>query len=93
MIDGYPLDRNQAIAFCKDIAKPSIVVSLEVPDEVATTRLTSRGNFDDETTSINKRLQTWNEKTKPLSRTYDAIVIHADRPIGDVLASVEKEIK
>ena len=93
MIDGYPLDRNQAIAFCKDIARPSIVISLEIPDEVATTRLTTRANFDDEPTSINKRLQTWNDKTKPLSRTYDAIVINANRPVGEVLASVEKEIK
>ena len=92
MIDGYPLDRNQAISFCKDIGKPSRVISLEISDQVATSRLTARGNFDDETASINKRLETWNEKTKPLARTYDAIIINADLPADEVLASVEKEI-
>ena len=55
-------------------------------------RLLSRGNFDDKDDSINKRLNTWNEKTKPLAEKFNAFLISADRPANDVIVDVEKAL-
>ena len=34
LIDGYPLDEAQANDFVSDIGPPTVVVCLEIPDEV-----------------------------------------------------------
>ena len=93
LIDGYPLDRDQAAAFVNDIANPSIVICLEMPDDVALSRLRTRASFDDNVRSIKNRLETWNEKTKQIARAFNAILIDADQPANDVLASVEKALE
>ena len=76
MIDGYPLDEAQASEFINDIGPPSAVICLELSDEVATGRLSSRGNFDDDATAIQKRLTVWNEKTKVVAQQNKAFVIY-----------------
>ena len=57
MIDGYPIDGDQADSFVADIGSPSVVICLDITDEVAMKRLTSRGNFDDQQSSIEKSSQ------------------------------------
>ena len=90
MIDGYPIDEDQATAFCSDIAPPTVVVCLEISDECAISRLTIRGNFDDVRASIDKRLKIWNDKTRPLALKYKAFVINAERPANEILQDIEK---
>ena len=51
------MNEDQAVAFCRDISRPSIIICLEIPDKCAITRLTIRGNFDDGRSSIDKRLK------------------------------------
>ena len=93
MIDGYPMDEDQASAFCSDIAPPTVVVCLEIPDECAISRLTIRGNFDDVRASIDKRLKMWNEKTRPVASKYKAFIINAERNANDILQDLEKAIQ
>lgn len=92
MIDGYPLDEAQANEFVSDIGPPTTVVCLEIPDEVAVGRLSSRGNFDDDASAIEKRLKVWNEKTRPVAEKHKAFVINADRSANEIVADVEKAL-
>merc|ERR1712135_124325 len=84
LIDGYPLDEAQANDFVSDIGPPTVVVCLEIPDEVAIGRLSSRGNFDDDAAAIEKRLKGWNEKTKPVAAKHKAFQINADRSANEI---------
>ena len=93
MIDGYPLDKSQAASFSEYIGRPSKVICLEIPEESAVVRLTTRGQFDDAAEAINKRLKIWNEDTRPLVKAFNGIIINADRAANEVLADVEKELK
>ena len=86
------MNEAQAVAFCADIAQPSIVICLEIPDKCAITRLTIRGNFDDGRSSIDKRLKIWNEKTRPLADEYKATVINSERPVNEILRDLENTI-
>jgi adenylate kinase family enzyme len=52
LIDGYPIDLDQAKEFETDIGSPNAVILLEVTDEVLTDRLAARGNFDDNNVSF-----------------------------------------
>jgi len=92
LIDGYPLDEAQANDFVSDIGPPTVVVCLEIPDEVAIGRLSSRGNFDDDAAAIEKRLKVWNEKTKPVAANHKAFLINADRSANEIVTDIEKAL-
>jgi len=92
LIDGYPLDEAQANDFVSDIGPPTVVVCLEIPDEVAIGRLSSRGNFDDDAAAIEKRLKVWNEKTKPVAAKHKAFLINADRSANEIVTDIEKAL-
>jgi len=92
LIDGYPGDEAQAMVFVEFIAKPSIVICLEVSDQVMLQRLKSRGNFDDQPDAIAKRVSKWNDKTKPIAAAYNAFVINAERTANEIFADIEKAI-
>ena len=91
-MDGYPNDEIQAASFIADIGKPTVVLCLELSDEVMMSRLRSRGNFDDQLATIEKRVVQWNEKTKPVAASFNAFVINADRPALDIFADIEKAL-
>jgi len=92
LVDGYPGDDAQAKTFVDVLGKPSIVVCLEVTDEVMEARLKSRGNFDDQPDAVAKRMSKWNEQTKPVAAAYNAFVINAERPANEIFADVEKAL-
>jgi len=92
LIDGYPLDEAQANDFVSDIGSPTAVVCLEIPDEVAIGRLSSRGNFDDDAAAIEKRLKVWNDKTKPVAAKHKAFLINADRSANEIVTDIEKAL-
>ena len=80
------------MVFAEFIAKPSIVICLEVSDQVMLQRLKSRGNFDDQPDAIAKRVSKWNDKTKPIAAAYNAFVINAERTANEIFADIEKAI-
>ena len=93
LIDGYPLDKDQAGEFFNDIGYPTKVICLDIPDEVAKTRLRSRRDFDDKIGAINKRLKTWHEETKPFAQKSGAIMIDGTLPANEVLDLAVKALE
>jgi len=90
LIDGFPINAVQAEAFESDIGKPTMVLAFEANDEVLKGRLKSRANFDDTEDSIMKRLDNYNELTKPVIAKYGAKIINAERTADEIFAEVEK---
>ena len=84
------MNEDQAMAFCSHIAPPSVVVCLEIPNESAISRLTIRGNFDDNRASIDNRLKIWNERTLPVALKFNATMINAERTQSEILQDLEK---
>jgi len=100
LIDGYPREVPQGIAFEKTIGPCKGVLYFEVPDSVMTERLLNRGKtsgrVDDNVATIKKRLETFHKATKPVCDYYAAVgklaVIGADRFPQDVFRDVENEL-
>eukprot|EP00094_Tigriopus_californicus_P005772 TCALIF_05563-PA protein Name:"Similar to ak1 Adenylate kinase isoenzyme 1 (Cyprinus carpio)" AED:0.08 eAED:0.08 QI:317/0.5/0.66/1/1/1/3/901/220 len=92
VLDGFPLDLEQAQAFEKDIGSPKAIIFIEANDTVLEERLLARGNFDDNKTSIEKRLHNFYTKTVPVVEHYGDLVkrINAERPKEEVFADVQK---
>jgi len=93
LIDGYPLDKDQAGTFFNDIGNPTKVICLEISDETAKTRLRSRRDFDDKIGAINKRLKTWHEETQPLAKSFNAVIIDGNLPANEVLDIAVKALE
>jgi len=94
IVDGFPMDAEQADAFVKDIGAPNMVLLLECNDEILKQRLNKRNNFDDTPDSILKRLTTYNEKTKPIATKFNAIKINAEeRPADDIFVDIQKIVE
>jgi len=95
LIDGYPADVEQAGDFESDIGAPNAIIFLEADAKILTERLIGRGNFDDNKGSVEKRLATFEEKTKPLIAKYGDKVktINVERSKDDVFADVLKVIE
>jgi len=92
LVDGYPGDEKQAATFIDAIGKPSIVICLEITDEVMEARLQARGNFDDQPEAVTKRIAQWNGTTKPVAEANNAFVINAERPANEIFADVQKAL-
>jgi adenylate kinase len=90
LIDGYPMDTDQAESFTKNIAAPNMVILLECNDEILKERLKGRNNFDDTQDAILKRIETYNSKTKPVAQKHNAKVINASGASDAVFAELEK---
>merc|ERR1712072_562155 len=94
IVDGFPMDAEQADAFVKDIGEPNMVLLLECNDEILKQRLNKRNNFDDTPDSIMKRLTTYNEKTKPIASKFKATQIDAGgRPADDIFLDIQKIVE
>lgn len=92
LIDGFPIDLEQAEAFARDIAAPNAVIFLEANDSVLKERLKQRNNFDDTEESINKRIENFNSKTRPILAKFNAKIVNAERSAVDIFADLEKII-
>lgn len=92
LIDGFPLDETQCQVFEEGIGEPNIILFLgQVNDIKLGERLKARSNFDDSKESIEKRLATFAEKTKPIMNKYkkQLNVINADKSIEDVYTDIK----
>ena len=74
VLDGFPASLIQAKMFEEKIGSPNKVISLNVNDIILKERLVIRSNFDDQPEAVEKRLQTFNNETKPITKEYSKIV-------------------
>jgi len=93
LIDGYPMDTEQAESFTKNIAAPNMVILLECNDEILKERLKGRNNFDDTEDAIEKRIVIYNEKTKQVASKNNAKVINADRTAEEIFEDLQKVLE
>merc|ERR1712042_116482 len=100
LIDGYPRQVEQGVAFEKDITPAKAVLYFEVSDEEMTRRLLIRGQtsgrVDDNEETIKSRLVTFHEATSPVTTHYDKQrklhKINAEREPEAIFGDVEKSL-
>jgi adenylate kinase len=105
VLDGFPRTFVQAEALdamLRDIGRPlSLVLELQVPDQVAIERLGRRaeleGRADDTPEAIRRRLALYHEETEPLIEYYrsrgNVIGIHGDRDENAVFAEIQQALE
>jgi adenylate kinase len=105
ILDGFPRTMAQADALdsmLSEIDKPlTVVLELQVPDDVAVQRLLKRaveeGRSDDTPEAIAKRIELYNQETRPLVSHYrllgNLVGIHGDRPENEVFAEIQQAIE
>jgi adenylate kinase len=104
VLDGFPRNLAQAEAldamFTETGRDFTVVLALQVSDQVATQRLTKRagleGRADDQPDAIAKRLATYHRETEPLIEYYRArdvlAPIDGDHPEDEVYAQIEQAL-
>ena len=72
LLDGFPRTEAQADGLFKLLAPHTVdcAIDLEVPDEVVTQRMLSRGRADDTPETIARRLQLYDAETSPLRQLF-----------------------
>jgi len=101
LIDGYPREVEQGIAFENQIAPCSICLYFNATDETMTSRLLSRGETsgrsDDNQETIKLRLKTFHEQTMPVISYYSEagklIEIDAEIPPREVFERTLKGLR
>jgi adenylate kinase len=105
VLDGFPRNLAQAEALdamLADIHKPlSIVLVLQLPEEVAVQRLLRRAEVerraDDTPETIRHRLEIYRRETEPLIEWYrirsNVVTIHGDRSENEVFAQIEDALE
>merc|ERR1712020_119610 len=68
LIDGFPLDMEEALAFEKQVVPVTRIIHL---------KLDQRDNFDDKP-AVNKRIETFQEKTIPVLEKYKYKIVEVD---------------
>jgi adenylate kinase len=101
VLDGFPRNLAQAEALDEMLAEIgrslSVVLALQVPDEVARARMLGRARGDDTPEAIDRRLADYHEHTKPLLEHYRTrgsfVPIHGDRPENQVFAEIQEALE
>jgi adenylate kinase len=105
ILDGFPRTMAQADALdsmLAEIDRPlSVVLELQVPDDVAIERLRKRaaeeGRSDDTPEAIANRIDLYHRETKPLVSHYrlagNLVGIHGDRPENEVFSEIQQAIE
>ena len=72
VLDGFPRTANQAVELDRVLGRHTldIVVDLDVPTEIVIERLVARAREDDNHESIRRRLELYEQETKPLVDFY-----------------------
>lgn len=104
ILDGFPRTMAQADALdamLSEIDRPlSVVLELQVPDDVAIERLRKRaaeeGRSDDTPEAIANRIDLYHRETKPLVSHYrlagNLVGIHGDRSENEVFAEIQEAV-
>ena len=93
LLDGFPLDLNQASSFVEKIGRPSAIIHLDVIPPIMELRCKERKNFDDEIESIRNRISLFEEKTRPLIRKWKPIKIDGNKTEKEVYESIKESLK
>jgi adenylate kinase len=74
ILDGFPRNEEQFLAFEK-YSQPNMVIVIEVPHQVSIDRLTKRAviekRLDDTPAVIERRLQIYEQDTRPMIKHYE----------------------
>lgn len=89
IIDGFPLDEEQADEFVNEFGPPSLVLRFTCNNSVLRERLNERNNFDDNAEAISNRFQQWSERTKAVLQKYNAVAINAVKSRDEVFSEIE----
>ena len=94
LIDGYPINQEQAQTFCENIAPPNIVICLRVSNDRALQRLTLNDTSEEQRKHIDKRLAVWDMETKPIAEKYNAVYVSAETKCpGEVISEIMQQIR
>ena len=93
IIDGFPLDEEQAEEFVNEFGPPGLVINFICNNRVLMERLNERNNFDDNDEAISNRLKQWSERTKALLERYNAVSINAVKSRDEVFSEIETLLK
>jgi adenylate kinase len=104
VLDGFPRTENQAEELDRILGERyplDLVLDLEVPTDLVIERLLGRGREDDTADSIRRRLELYDQETKPLIDLYDqrGVLVQVDgvgeedavfQRILDVITALDK---
>jgi len=95
LIDGFPLNLEEAEMFEKQVVPVTRIVHMHISSDVMVDRLTKRANFDDKQDAITKRVQIYEQKTLPVLEKYchKVVKVSADRPIPEVAEDMLKALQ
>jgi len=95
LIDGFPLNLEEAEKFEKLIVPVTRILHLDVPKEVMFGRLHNRANFDDKKESIQSRIQIFYDSTVPVLKKYKykIVKVNANRPAKDMFDDVHAALQ
>jgi adenylate kinase len=105
ILDGFPRTMAQADALdsmLAEVDRPlSVVLELQVPDDVAIQRLRKRaveeGRSDDTPEAIANRIDLYHRETKPLVSHYrlagNLVGIHGDRSENEVFSEIQQAVE
>jgi len=105
ILDGFPRTMAQADALdsmLAEVDRPlSVVLELQVPDDVAVQRLRKRaaeeGRSDDTPEAIANRIALYHRETKPLVSHYrlagNLVGIHGDRSENEVFSEIQEAVE
>lgn len=90
VMDGYPRTLDQLKIFDPNY---DLVIYLDIPDELAISRLEKRGRADDKLPLIGKRLELYHLLTEPLLEHYSATGILQKIDGAKSMIEVEEEVR
>ncbi|KAI5969503.1 URA6 [Candida margitis] len=101
LVDGFPRKMDQALTFENTIAKSSLTIFFECPEQVMLQRLLERGKTsgraDDNIESIRKRFKTFIDTSMPVVDYFDkqgkVIKVRCDHPVPVVAKQVLEALK
>ncbi|KAM8710079.1 hypothetical protein ACLKA7_016815 [Drosophila subpalustris] len=96
LIDGYPREKNQGIAFEEQIAPADLALYFECSEETMLKRILARAaaaavkRADDNEATIRSRLQTFKQNTSAILELYaeKTLTINAERDVDDIFIEV-----
>eukprot|EP00092_Neocalanus_flemingeri_P018275 GFUD01019778.1.p1 GENE.GFUD01019778.1~~GFUD01019778.1.p1 ORF type:complete len:216 (+),score=55.21 GFUD01019778.1:26-649(+) len=94
LIDGFPLDMEEATAFESAIVPVTRVIHLKMETNEMFDRLKKRDNFDDQPNSIQKRIETFTAKTLPVIEKYCHKIVQVDatKPVHEITEEMLKAL-
>jgi len=94
LIDGFPLDMEEANAFESSIVPVTRVIHLKMDPKAMFARLEGRDNFDDQPKAIQKRIETFNQKTMPVIEKYCHKIVEVDatKPVHEITEEMLKAL-